>query len=644
MKFEELGLNEQLLKAITELGFENCMPIQEKAIPLILNNSRDLIALAQTGTGKTAAYGLPILQLGDFSKRHVQTLIVCPTRELCVQIKNDIVDFARFMKNVKVCAVYGGANIVNQMNEIRDGAQIVVATPGRLLDIIKRKKIDLSKIDKVVLDEADEMLSMGFIDDIKDILLETPDTKNTYLFSATMPSEILYVTKEYMNNPMEVTAGVKNSGADNVEHFYYVVQAKDKYLALKRIVDFYPDIYSIVFCRTKTETQEVSDNLIKDGYSADSLHGDLSQSQRDYVMKKFRNRNIQILVATDVAARGIDVDDITHVINYGLPMELDVYTHRSGRTARAGKSGICISITNLKETGKVKQIERQIKKKVTQANIPNSNDICEKQLFFLIDRILNININEEDILKFIPNIMEKLKDVPKEELIKKIVSVEFNRFLDYYRDADKISLDVQFSKDDNEHNRDRFFINLGNKDGMNLVKLCKYIAKIGDIDDRDIRNFEMKDSFSFFSTDSKYTASLLEAFRDIELNGRRIILEKSEKPSGGRGGSRSGGRSSGGGRSGGGRGGYDRDQRSGGGRSGGYGDRDRDQRGGGGYSGGGNRSDGNSSFRRDRDDKNSSGNKRYGSDNRKPDSGGSSRGGSPDRSSSGGSRPPRKRY
>src|ERR1700744_1105698 len=440
--FIELGIRHDIVNAISELGFETPTPIQEQSIPVLLTGSNDFVGLAQTGTGKTAAFGLPLLELLDFEENHPQALILCPTRELCLQITNDLKNYAKNMRNVNVVAVYGGASISDQLHQIRRGVQIVVATPGRMLDIINRKAINFSNVKYVVLDEADEMLNMGFQEDIDSILSTTPEEKKTWLFSATMPSEVRRIAKKYMTDPYELTMGTKNTGNANIEHEYYVVRARDKYAAFIRIVDFNPEIFGIVFCRTKIETQEIAEALIKDGYNADSLHGDLSQQQRDKVMKRYRERSLQLLIATDVAARGIDVNDVTHVINYSLPDELENYTHRSGRTARAGKTGISISLINSKELGKIRQIERVIGKKFVKAEIPTGFDVVEKQLFGLVHKVHNVEVNEQQIEQYIPRIMDEFAELSKEDIIKRFASLEFNRFLDYYKNAP--DLNVQF--------------------------------------------------------------------------------------------------------------------------------------------------------------------------------------------------------
>jgi ATP-dependent RNA helicase DeaD len=438
-RFKELGILKPVLDAITELGFETPTPIQEKVIPTLLSDSCDIVALAQTGTGKTAAFGLPLVSLIDFAEREPKALVLAPTRELCMQIASDLKKFSKNIQGANIVAVYGGASIRGQVEELRRGAQVVVATPGRMVDMIQRGSVDLKNIRYVVLDEADEMLNMGFKEDLDFILSSAADTRNTWLFSATMPNEVLAISRNYMKDPVEITAGTKNVANENIEHTYYVTQERERYNVLKRIADFYPDIFALVFCRTKIETQKVADKLIKDGYNADALHGDLSQAQRDHVMKRFRARTLQLLVATDVAARGIDVNDITHVIHYNLPDEIENYTHRSGRTARAGKTGISIAIINSRDQYKIKTLEKLTHKTFTRAEIPTGFQICEKQLFHLVQGLHNAKVNEEEIKEYLPNIMAQLSDLSKEEIIKRFVSIEFNRFLDYYRNAPRSS-------------------------------------------------------------------------------------------------------------------------------------------------------------------------------------------------------------
>lgn len=531
MTFHELGLNSDLLKAVTELGFVEPTPIQNQTIPLLKEKDTDLVALAQTGTGKTAAFGLPLLSRTDISVKSVQTLVLAPTRELCVQIAGDLKNYSKYMSGLGITAVYGGARIDNQIKDIRRGVQIIVATPGRLIDLIERRVVNLNTVKIVVLDEADEMLNMGFKEDLDTILSETPEHKNTWLFSATMPKEVERIAKNYMSNPVELSTGKKNEGADNLEHIYYLVQSRDRYLALKRIADYYPDIFGIVFCRTKAETQEVADLLIKDGYNADALHGDLSQSQRDFVMKRFRSRTLQMLVATDVAARGIDVNDVTHVINYNLPEDVENYTHRTGRTARAGKSGIAIAIITPKDQGRIKDMERITRKKFERKSVPNGLEVCEKQLFNLVHKLHNVEVKDEEIESFLPAIYDELKDLDKEELIKRIVSEEFNRFHEYYENAPDLNI-VKGAVDGafGNHRTSRFFVNMGKLDGFNLHSLKDFLSDAVKLQPRMVFNLDLKNSFSFFETESKYVDNFLALnSAELEFNNRRISLEVSNR-------------------------------------------------------------------------------------------------------------------
>jgi ATP-dependent RNA helicase DeaD len=526
MTFKELGLNDALMKAIEDLGFETPTPIQQQTIPLLKAKETDLVALAQTGTGKTAAFGLPILNTINVTSRDPQALILAPTRELCVQISNDIKKYAKYIKGLSVATVYGGSSIVNQMRDIKQGVQIIVATPGRLVDLIERKAVRLQTVKVVVLDEADEMLNMGFKDSLDAILEQTPDTKNTWLFSATMPREVERISKNYMNNPAEVSSGKRNEGATNITHIYYQVNSRDRYLALKRIADFYPEIFGMVFCRTKAETQEVADQLIKDGYSADALHGDLSQGQRDFVMKRFRNRTLQMLVATDVAARGIDVDNITHVINYNLPEDIESYTHRTGRTARAGKSGIAIAIITGRDAGRIKDIERIINKKFERGTLPNGVQVTEKQLFHLVKKLHDTEVNDEEIEKYLPKVYEELKDLSKEEIIKCFISEEFNRFHAYYENAS----DLGSGDGSGNSKTSRFFMNLGSLDGFNRNSLKDFLAEIASVPQKMLFNVDVKGSFSFFETESKFMDAMMAVNKaDVEFNNRKVSIEVSAK-------------------------------------------------------------------------------------------------------------------
>ncbi len=552
--FEELGVAAPIMKAIQEMGYENPMPVQEKVIPYLLDEIRDVIALAQTGTGKTAAFGLPVIQKINVKKNVPQALILAPTRELCLQIAGDLSDYSKYVDNLRVLPVYGGSSIESQIKALKRGVQIIVATPGRLIDLINRRTVDLEAIKYVVLDEADEMLNMGFSESIDEILTKVPEGRSMLLFSATMPKEIAKITKKYMQNPEEITIGRKNEGSENVKHIYYMVHARDKYLALKRIADYYPDIYGIIFCRTRRETQEIADKLIQDGYSADSLHGDLSQAQRDYVMQKFRTKAIQLLVATDVAARGIDVDNLTHVINYGLPDDIESYTHRSGRTGRAGKTGISIGIVHVKEKGKIREIEKIINKKFEQGEIPSGDVICEKQLFNFVDKLEKVKVDEDEIGRLLPAVYRRLDWLQKEDLIKRIVSLEFNRIIDYYRDAEEIetvtsergsSRDSRRREERNGSGRDRgekrsprvaekgysrLFINIGRTDGINPATLMGFIndfvpgkIRIGRID--------LMQNFSFFEIPEKDASKVISSLKNQDYNNRRIVVEESQSQS-----------------------------------------------------------------------------------------------------------------
>ena len=556
-EFREAGLKQELLDAISEMGFEKPTPIQEKTISHLLSSRKDLIALAQTGTGKTAAFGLPIIQQVDTKLNKTQALILCPTRELCMQITKDFNAFSKYLPNVRITAIYGGTGIENQIRELTRGVHIVVGTPGRVLDLIYRKKLKIEKINWLVLDEADEMLNMGFKEDLDEILSSVISDKQTLLFSATMPREISKIAETYMTEPDEVSAGQKNTGAENVEHHYYLVHAKDRYNALKRLADVYPDIYGIVFCRTREETQQIADKLIADGYNADALHGNLSQAQRDLVMNRFRTAHLQLLVATDVAARGIDVSDLTHIINYNLPDDPDTYLHRSGRTGRAGKSGISISIVHLKEKSKLKMIENRSKIRFEQKKVPDGISICERQLFNLVDKVVNVSINKAQIERFLPYIYDKLADLTRDELIQHFISVEFNSFLEYYKDASDLNKGVEsqkiitkssdkyrerekFSRDgftgdggrkkqDNrgKGNFSRFFISIGSKDNIDKSGLIKLIAS--QIKNRavEIGKVDLMKSFSFFEIESSYEKETLKAFELSEFMGKPITVELS---------------------------------------------------------------------------------------------------------------------
>jgi len=592
--FEQTGIRPELVKAVTELGFQTTMPVQEQVIPVILNSKQDIVALAQTGTGKTAAFGLPLLSLTDIEANRTQVIILSPTRELCLQITKDLTNYAKFLPQIRIVAVYGGASIENQIRDIKKGAHIIVATPGRINDLIRRNKVQLSFIHSVVLDEADEMLNMGFKEDLNTILDEIPKDRRALLFSATMSREVATIARNYMHDSVEITVGNKNAGAENVQHQYYTVHASDRYLALKRIVDYYPDIYGIIFCRTRQETKDVAEKLMKDGYSADALHGDLSQQQRDYAMQRFRQKTLQMLVATDVAARGLDVEDLTHVINYNLPDDVEIYTHRSGRTGRAGKSGISVSITHMKEKGRISLIERIIKKRFEHKMVPLGKEICEKQLINLVDKMEKVEVNDSQIEEFLPVIYQKLESMSREELIKKFVSTEFNRFLDYYKNAVDINVrdsrdrDKFDSRDRDRGGRDRdrdsrrndrgdrsergerfvradradrsergerpersergerndresrgerdfpqrggkkftlFRINMGTRDGLTPRHLIGMINEYTRNRDIAIGKANIMKNDSMFEADTQYATELMDAFRDCQIEGRKIFVK-----------------------------------------------------------------------------------------------------------------------
>ena len=539
--FEELGVSPEIRRAIEEMGYENPMPVQEEVIPYLLGENNDVVALAQTGTGKTAAFGLPLIQQINVKNRVPQSLILCPTRELCLQIAGDLNDYSKYIDGLKVLPVYGGSSIDSQIRSLKRGVHIIVATPGRLLDLMERKTVSLSTISNVVMDEADEMLNMGFTDSINAILADVPQERNTLLFSATMSPEIARISKNYLRDAKEITIGRKNESTNSVKHIAYMVQAKDKYAVLKRVADYCPQIYGIVFCRTRKETQEIADKLMQEGYNADSLHGELSQAQRDAVMQKFRLRNIQILVATDVAARGLDVNDLTHVINYGLPDDTESYTHRSGRTGRAGKTGISIAIVNMREKGKMREIERIIGKKFIMEQVPTGKQICEKQLIKVIDDIEKVKVNEEEIADFMPEIYRKLEWLSKEDVIKRMVSMEFNRFLEYYRDREEIqtatdSRGERGTRTEGRGSRDnggsrtaapgftRLFINLGKMDNFfpnELINLLNSNTR-GRIE---LGRIDLMKNFSFFEVDEKEAQSVIKALNRTNWNGRRVSVE-----------------------------------------------------------------------------------------------------------------------
>ena len=539
--FNELGLRQEIVNALTDLGYEKPTPIQQQAIPQIINASNDLKAFAQTGTGKTAAFSLPILEKLDLESKATQAIILSPTRELAIQIGKNIEDFCKYMKRVNVVTVYGGANIDEQIRGLKRGAQIVVGTPGRTVDLIKRKQLKLKDIKWVVLDEADEMLNMGFKDDLDQILEVTPKEKQTLLFSATFPREVDAIAKNYMTKPVEISAGKKNAGADKVSHEYYLVSEKNRYPTLKRLADVNPNIYAIVFCRTRRETKSVAANLIDDGYNADALHGDLSQAQRDIVMEKFRAKHLQILVATDVAARGLDVDDLTHVINYKLPDQAENYTHRSGRTGRAGKEGISIAIITNREKNSLRPIESKIGKKFIAQQVPGGKEICEKQLFKLIEKVKDVEVNEDQINPYLEGIYAQLKDIEHDELIKRFVSIEFNQFLSYYQGAEDLNGDDSRERRtrSTDENFTRFYINLGKMDGLNPARLIGLINENLKKSDVEIGQIEILKSFSFFEIDKAFAEQAIEALQHAEFEGRSVLVEVTTKPKGG-GGRRSG--------------------------------------------------------------------------------------------------------
>ena len=544
--FSELGLKDPINKALTDLGYEKPTVIQEKAIPQIISSTDDLKAFAQTGTGKTAAFSLPLLELLDEKNGNVQAIILSPTRELAVQIGNNIKDFCKYLPDVKVTTVYGGSSMEDQIRSLKRGSQIVVGTPGRTVDLIKRRALKLGNVQWLVLDEADEMLNMGFKDELDRVLEATPETKQTLLFSATFPREVEAIARNYMTKPVEITSGEKNSGSENVSHEYYSVTERTRYPALKRIADLNPDIYAIIFCRTRRETQEVADNLIRDGYSADSLHGDLSQGQRDSVMGKFRKKTIKILVATDVAARGLDVTELTHVLNHKLPDQIENYTHRSGRTGRAGNKGISIVLVNGKEKGKLRQIERIIKKKFIEGKVPTGKEIIKNQLINLIDKVQNTEVNESEMEEFLPSIYEKLEALDREELIKKFVSLEFNTMLKYYensKDLNNLSSKDNSRARSRDENMTRFFINIGRKDSLNPGKLIGLINEQNIGDKVEIGAIDILDTFSFFEIDKNYEDATLSAFLDNQpdFDGRSVNVEITKKERGGGGGRRGGG-------------------------------------------------------------------------------------------------------
>lgn len=542
--FQDLGVRDDLLRGIAEMGFETPMPVQEKVIPVLLSGDHDLVALAQTGTGKTAAFGLPVIQRVDTDVREPQALVLAPTRELCLQIAADLADFSKYTPDLSIIPVYGGSSIESQIRALRHGAHIIVATPGRLIDLINRGVVRLDKVNTVVLDEADEMLNMGFVDSITDILSHVPADRKMLMFSATMPAEVAKIAKRFMKEPEEIVIGTRNEGAKNVRHIYYMVNARDKYLALKRIADDSPNIYAIIFCRTRRDTQEIADKLIQDGYNADALHGDLSQQQRDIVMKKFRDGVISLLVATDVAARGLDVDDLTHVINYGLPDDTAVYTHRSGRTGRAGKTGISVAIIHSREKGKLREIERIIGKKFERKDVPTPQHIIEKQLYNLADRIEKVEVNDDEINQYLPGVMKKLSWLSTEDLLKRVLSLEFNRLLNYYKDAPNIDFidekparerkDKEKGSKRSDKDKDRrtaekgmarIYVNVGKADGFYAGNLIDMLNKNVSGARVDVGRIDLLPGYSLFDVRKGDAARVVAALKGLDFFGKRIFSE-----------------------------------------------------------------------------------------------------------------------
>ena len=545
-EFEGLGLNEKLVKAVADLGFTNPTSIQSKAIPILLAGTTDFVGLAQTGTGKTAAFGLPLLQLIDPAQKYPQALIVCPTRELCLQICNDIQEYKKYSGNISAEPVYGGASIVMQIRALRKGVQIVVATPGRLIDMIERKAIDLEKVKYVVLDEADEMLNMGFRDDIDFVLKNTVNRESTWLFSATMPAEVRAIAKNFMQHPQEVTVGKKNTANVNIDHQYFITPAHSRFETLKRLVDFNPGMYAIIFTRTRLDAQNISEKLSKEGYDVEALHGDLTQQQRDRVMQRFRDKNIQILIATDVAARGIDVDDITHVINFELPDDIEVYTHRSGRTARAGKSGICISICHSRETYKLRQLEKMINAQFHKLDIPSGKDVCRKQFFYFMDKLINTDISNGYYEAYMPDLQKKFADVDKEEVLKRVAALEFDHFLKYYENAEDLNARQDFRERRNDNNRypnnsrkerpayqrdsgfTRLFINLGTKDGFYKASFLQYILDESNLKKEVLGRIDLREMNAWVEVDKVAASKMIKSLDGKKYNGRQIRMNEAD--------------------------------------------------------------------------------------------------------------------
>ena len=535
MEFKDLGLSKNILKAVTKLGFETPSEIQEKAIPILAEGKEDFVGLAQTGTGKTAAYGLPLIQHTNFEDNQTQALVVCPTRELCMQITKDLETFSIYQNNPNIAAVYGGASISDQIRKLKKGAHIVVATPGRLLDLIERKAVKLKSVQRVVLDEADEMLNMGFKEDIDNILKQTPAMKRVWLFSATMPKAVKRIANNYMINPVEVVVGKQNSVATNIEHSYFMMKERDRYSALKRILDYYPDIFGLIFCRTRRETGQIADKLEKEGYDVVALHGDLSQAQRDAAMKKFRERTVKVLVATDVAARGIDVQDITHVIHYMLPDDIENYTHRSGRTARAGRSGTSLTLVNTREIYKIRQVEALLQTQLKQSPIPDAEAICEKQMYALMDKVVSTQVDEEAIDRYWPVFYKKLKDMPAEEIVLKFISMELNAFLDYYKGSEDLNASLEKGspgrgktreqgrdggREGGKFNRNltgskkRFFISLGEKQNLNKGALLRLVCSETGIESKHMGRIDIHARHAFFEVDEKASDQVLPKIKE----------------------------------------------------------------------------------------------------------------------------------
>ena len=545
--FEGLGLNENLVKAVTDLGFESPTPIQQKAIPILLSGTTDFVGLAQTGTGKTAAFGLPLLQLVEPENKYPQALIVCPTRELCLQICNDLQEYKKYCRSILAEPVYGGASIVMQIRALKKGVHIVVATPGRLIDMIERKALDLQKVKYVVLDEADEMLNMGFRDDIDFVLKNTVNRESIWLFSATMPATVKAISKNFMHNPQEITVGKKNTANVNIDHQYFITPAQSRFETLKRLVDFNPGIYGIIFTRTKADAQDITERLVREGYDIEALHGDLTQQQRDKVMHRFRQKSIQLLIATDVAARGIDIEGITHVINFELPDDIEVYTHRSGRTARAGKSGICISICHSREAFKIRQLEKMTNAQFHRLDIPSGKDVCRKQFFYFMDKLINADISSGDYETYMPDLQEKFADISKEEVLKRVAALEFHHFLKYYENADDLNAktDSRERRFENNNVRDqgerrerpsyqrdngytRLFINLGSKDGFFKASFLQFILDESNLKKEVLGKIDLRDMNSWVEIDKSVAGKMIKSMDGKTYNGRQIRMNEAD--------------------------------------------------------------------------------------------------------------------